>query len=61
MLVWAIIMAIGVAMIQDGLCSIAFYLGRENERWRFNHAVRLVRAGLGLVLVIFAVVGLIGG
>ena len=56
MLIWAIIMAGGVFLIQDGLASIVFY---PNEKWAWNHAARLVRVAWGIAFVILAVMGLI--
>lgn len=40
---------IGIWFVQDALASIAFY---PKEKWRWNHTARLVRAGMGIVLVI---------
>jgi len=40
---------IGAWIVQDALASIAFYGG--TEKWRWNHAIRLIRVVLGLVLI----------
>ena len=45
----ALIAMIGACLIQDGLASIAFY---PNERLKWNHMARLIRALMGLVLVV---------
>ena len=39
----------GLWVFQDALASIAFY---PNESWRWNHLARLIRVGIGIVLVI---------
>jgi len=57
-LAMAVVMAIGVAMVQDGVCSIMFYIKNPKERWFFNHSIRLVRAGAGVILIIISVMAL---
>ena len=39
----------GIWILQDALASIAFY---PQEKWRWNHIARLVRAGIGIAMVI---------
>ena len=39
----------GVWFLQDALASMAFY---PNEDWKWNHIARLIRAGLGIMLII---------
>lgn len=39
----------GIWVLQDSLASIAFY---PNEKWRWNHTARLIRAGIGIILII---------
>lgn len=46
-----VILAGGVWMFQDGLASILWYLGKPEERWCFNHAVRLFRCCWGLIFI----------
>ena len=45
-----IIGLIGIWILQDSVASIAFY---PNEKWRWNHIVRMVRGIMGIVLIIF--------
>jgi len=45
----------GMWALQDGVASILYYLGNPNENWRFNHAVRLIRCAVGLVLIVCGV------
>lgn len=52
-----IITILGTWILQDALASIAFY---PEESWRWNHAMRLVRAIMGAVLLIFGWLLLIG-
>ncbi len=40
---------IGIWFLQDALASIAFY---PKENWRWNHTARVIRAGMGIVLII---------
>ena len=46
--------------VQDALASILYYLKRSDERWYFHHAVRLIRAGWGLVFIACGVILLNG-
>ena len=39
----------GVFILQDAVASIMFY---PSEKWRWNHFARLVRALIGLFLII---------
>ena len=41
----------GVWITQDAIASILFYLKHNDERWHFNHAVRLFRGIWGLVFI----------
>ena len=43
-------------VFQDALASILFYLNRPDERWHFNHAVRIIR---GLIGIMFLIIGII--
>lgn len=40
---------IGVWILQDAVASIMFYPG---EKWRWNHIVRLIRALMGIALIV---------
>ena len=42
----------GTWITQDAICSILYYIGKEN--WHFNHAARIIR---GLVGIVFIVIG----
>ena len=44
---------IGVWILQDGLASICFY---PTEKWRWNHAARLVRLVMGIALIVIGVI-----
>jgi len=44
-----IIGLIGFWFIQDALASIAFY---PRENWKYNHTARMIRAVMGLILVV---------
>ncbi len=44
---------IGIWMLQDGLASICYY---PSEKWRWNHMARIIRAILGVALIIMGVV-----
>ncbi len=39
----------GIFIVQDALASIAFY---PDEKWRWNHTARLIRAVIGLAMVV---------
>ena len=43
---------IGMFFIQDALASICFY---PTEKWKWNHAARLVRLLMGVALIILGV------
>lgn len=50
----SIILAIlGTWILQDALASIAFY---PKENWCWNHAARLIRAIMGAVLIVIAII-----
>ena len=42
----------GMFILQDALASIAFY---PDEKWCWNHIARLIRAGMGVALIIMGV------
>ena len=49
----------GTWLFQDALASILYYLKRDNERWYFNHAVRLFRALWGIVFIVLGIMVII--
>mgnify|MGYP001612036219 CR=1 FL=1 len=57
---------IGMWIFSDGLYSIALYMNapsfREGEKqsWKKDHAIRLIRIILGIVLIIMGAMGAIG-
>lgn len=55
-LAWAIVMALGLAICQDAICSILYYLKSEN--WHYNHATRLMRLGAGIMLMVISIIKL---
>ena len=48
-----VLLIIGTWFIQDAVASICYY---PTEKWRWNHSARLVRAVMGVALVIMGVV-----
>lgn len=40
---------IGLWFLQDALASIVFY---PQEKWRWNHTARIIRAVMGIALMI---------
>jgi len=52
LLAW--ILAFGIAVSQDAVMSILWYLGKSDEKWCYNHAARLGRLTIGVVLVVIA-------
>ena len=58
----ALLLIIGGTWIaQDGIASILFYLKRDDERWHFNHAVRLFRVAWGIVFIACGIIMIIWG
>ena len=51
------VFAVGVWFFQDALASIAYY---PQEKWKWNHAARIIRVGLALALMIISGIGLAG-
>ena len=51
-----VVFAGGVWITQDGIASILYYLKHDNEKWYFNHAVRLFRIGWGIVFIVLGVI-----
>ena len=53
----------GTWMLQDAVASVLYYLKRSDEKWYFNHAVRILRGIWGLVFIgcgIFLIGGING-
>lgn len=46
-----IITNLGVAIVQDGIASIVFYVNKKGETWMHNHIWRLIRILFGLILI----------
>ena len=42
----------GTWLTANGIVSIVFYYGKENETWIKNHSIRLIRIAIGIVLII---------
>ena len=42
----------GLWITQDATASILYYLGRDNEKWYFNHLVRILRALWGITFIV---------
>ncbi len=55
-----IVLGGGVWGFQDGLCSILYYLRHDNEKWYYNHAVRVLRCIWGLVLIWLGIILVMG-
>ena len=47
-----IVLCGGVWITQDSLASILYYLKNDSEKWYFNHAVRVIRGLVGIMLII---------
>ena len=45
---------IGTWILQDAVASIMFY---PQEKWKWNHIVRLIRAVMGAALIVIVVLG----
>ncbi len=45
---------IGVWIFQDAVASIMFY---PQEKWKWNHTARLIRAVMGVALMIMGYLG----
>mgnify|MGYP001594088891 FL=1 len=46
-----ILLAGGTWLTQDAFASVLYYLKRDNEKWYFNHLVRLFRGAWGLIFI----------
>ena len=45
----------GIWITQDALASILYYLKRDDEKWYFNHAVRIIRGLIGIMFIIIGI------
>ena len=57
---WAVVLALGLAICQDAICSILYYLKNKSENWHYNHATRLMRLGTGIFLMVISILKLMG-
>ena len=48
----------GLWIMQDAIASILYYLKRDNEKWYFNHAVRILRALWGITLIVVGIMAI---
>ncbi len=55
-LLYAIVMAIGACMVQDGICSILYY----PKEAPLNHIARIMRTSAGVILIVIAIIALEG-
>ena len=58
MIIGIIGLAGGVWILQDAIASILYYLKRDNEKWYYNHMVRIFRALWGVAFIIMGVIGI---
>jgi len=59
-LILAWVLALGLAVSQDAIMSILWYLKHDDEKWHYNHMARLGRLTIGLALIIIASMELAG-
>ena len=43
---------LGTWLVADGIVSIVFYYGKNDETWIKNHSIRLIRIVIGILLII---------
>jgi len=55
MLVGVLVLSGGWWIAQDSICSILYYLKRKDEKWYFNHAVRIIRGLIGIMFIIIGI------
>jgi len=41
----------GTWLTQDALASILYYLKRDDEKWHYNHLVRIFRGVWGIIFI----------
>ena len=58
MIIGIISLAGGVWVLQDAIASILYYLKRDNEKWYYNHMVRIFRALWGVAFITMGVIGI---
>ena len=56
MLVGVLLLSGGIWITQDALASILYYLKRKDEKWYFNHAVRIFRALWGITFIVMGII-----
>ena len=52
LIIGILVLSGGVWVTQDSLASILYYLKHDNEKWYFNHAVRVIRGLVGIMLIV---------
>lgn len=55
MIIGIVILAGGVWVLQDSIASILYYLKHDNEKWYYNHMVRIFRGIWGLIFIALGV------
>lgn len=45
----------GTWLTQDAIASILYYLKRDNEKWYYNHLVRIFRALWGIAFIVIGI------
>ena len=58
-LMYGIILALGVAVSQDAVMSILWYISHSEEKWSYHHAARLGRLAIGIALCVISIVELV--
>ena len=58
MVMGIVILSGGVWITQDAIASILYYLKQDNEKWYFNHAVRILRALWGITLIVVGIMAI---
>ena len=54
----SLLLIFGAWCFQDGIVSILAYLdepsctGKRKQTWKYDHAVRLIRSGIGAALIV---------
>jgi len=58
MVMGIVILSGGVWITQDAIASILYYLKQDNEKWYFNHLVRILRALWGIALIVVGIMAI---
>jgi len=48
----ALMIFAGTWVFQDSLASILYYIGKPDQNWHYDHSLRIIRAVVGLALLI---------